>query len=85
MFFGREKELSKLEEQYQSDKFDISVIYGRHRVGNAELIKHFLQDKKAIYFQGIAGTDKQNLEALAKTIFEYRNQSFSDEMNEVVP
>ncbi|MCJ1976346.1 ATP-binding protein [Lactococcus paracarnosus] len=80
LFFGREKELSKLEQQYQSDKFEFPVIYGRRRVGKTELIKHFLQDKKAIYFQGIAGTDKQNLEALAKTIFEYRNKSFSDEL-----
>ncbi|MDR2832182.1 MAG: hypothetical protein LBV67_00535 [Streptococcaceae bacterium] len=62
MFFGRKKELDKLEQQYQSDKFEFPVIYGRRRVGKTELIKKFVQNKKAIYFQGITGTQKQNLE-----------------------
>jgi AAA+ ATPase superfamily predicted ATPase len=62
MFFGRKNELDSLERQYRAKKFEFPVIYGRRRVGKTELITHFIKDKKAIYFQGIIGTEKQNLD-----------------------
>lgn len=71
MFIGREYELNTLEKLYTSDKFEFAVIYGRRRVGKTELIKHFIDNKKAIYFMGIESNAKQNLENMSKSIIEY--------------
>ena len=56
MFIGRERELAKLKQLYQSDQFEFVVIYGRRRVGKTALINQFIQDKKAIYFMGVETT-----------------------------
>lgn len=71
MFIGRDKELSELERRYKSDKFEFVVIYGRRRVGKTALINHFIDDKKSIYFMGVESNEKQNLENLSKSIFEF--------------
>ncbi len=71
MFIGREKELKALSSLYSSDKFEFAVIYGRRRVGKTELIKQFIDGKKAIYFMGIESNAKQNLENFSKSIMEF--------------
>ena len=50
MFIGRDVEIKKLNEMYDSGKYECAVIYGRRRVGKTTLIKEFIKDKKAIYF-----------------------------------
>lgn len=50
MFIGREAEIKKLNEMYDSGKYECAVIYGRRRVGKTTLIKEFIKEKKAIYF-----------------------------------
>lgn len=71
MFIGREKEIKALDKLYKSDKFEFAVIYGRRRVGKTELINHFINDKKSIYFMGVESNEKQNLENFSKSIIEY--------------
>ena len=71
MFIGREKELTALNDLYNSGKFEFVVLYGRRRVGKTELIKHFIDDKNAIYFTGVESNAKQNLENLSTSILEY--------------
>ena len=71
MFIGREPELKSLNNLYKSDKFEFAVIYGRRRVGKTALINVFVGDKKTIYFMGVESNEKQNLENLSKSIFEY--------------
>lgn len=71
MFIGRERELSALEKQYASNKFEFSVIYGRRRVGKTALINQFIGNKNAIYFMGVESNAKQNLENFSKSIIEY--------------
>ncbi|MBQ9765307.1 MAG: ATP-binding protein [Lachnospiraceae bacterium] len=71
MFIGRDRELTALDKLYKSDKFEFAVIYGRRRVGKTELIKKFIEDKKAIYYMGIESNEKQNLENLSKSIIEF--------------
>ena len=53
MFVGREKELQKLNELYQSDQFEFVVFYGRRRVGKTTLIREFMQEKKGIYYMAV--------------------------------
>jgi len=68
MFIGRERELSKLTELYNSDKFQCAVIYGRRRVGKTTLINEFVKDKDTIYFTGLESNAKENLESLSRSI-----------------
>lgn len=50
MFIGRTAELKTLEETFNRDGFQMTVIYGRRRVGKSRLITEFIKDKKASYY-----------------------------------
>ena len=49
MFVNRQKELQLLQEEYYTDGFRFSVIYGRRRVGKTTLIKEYISNKPYIY------------------------------------
>jgi len=44
MFIGREHEMSVLEETYNQPGFQMTVIYGRRRIGKSTLITEFIKD-----------------------------------------
>lgn len=71
MFIGRERELTALENQYKSGKFEFTVIYGRRRVGKTAIINEFVKNKDVIYFTGVESNAKQNLENLSQSIMSY--------------
>lgn len=71
MFIGREKELYKLTQLYNTDTFQFPVIYGRRRVGKTALINEFIKNKASISFTGIESTVSQNLENLSRAIHNY--------------
>lgn len=71
MFVGREKELQDLNRLYETDKFQLSVIYGRRRVGKTALINEFVKNKDIIFFTGLETNARQNLENFSKSIFNY--------------
>ncbi|PHS40055.1 MAG: ATPase [Sulfurovum sp.] len=50
MFVNRYNELALLNDEYGSDGFKFTVLYGRRRVGKTTLLKEYIQDKPAIYF-----------------------------------
>ncbi len=50
MFIGRKKELGVLEDTYKKPGFQMTVIYGRRRIGKSRLITEFLKNKKASYY-----------------------------------
>lgn len=68
MFVGRQAELEKLNRLYESDKFELAVIYGRRRVGKTTLINEFVKDKDMIFFTGLETNSKENLENLSQSI-----------------
>lgn len=72
-FIARNTELNELTEMYQSENFEMAVIYGRRRVGKTSLIKHFIKDKPAIYVQGIEATKELNLRYLSDAIMDFNN------------
>lgn len=41
MFYGRDTELLKLNEMYNSRQFEFAIIYGRRRVGKTTLIREY--------------------------------------------
>lgn len=51
-FFGRAKELERLNVLFDSHQSEFVPIYGRRRVGKSELILKFIHNKPALYFLG---------------------------------
>ncbi len=51
-FYNRKNELKTLEDHYKiaSDNLVVEVIIGRRRIGKTELVKKFIEKKKAFYF-----------------------------------
>ena len=50
MFVGRKNELRVLENTYKKPGFQMTVIYGRRRIGKSRLIMEFIKGKKASYY-----------------------------------
>ena len=70
MFIGRAQELKRLNERYNSGKFEFLPIYGRRRVGKTALIREFIKDKKAIFFTASESSKNHNLRNLSAVIYE---------------
>jgi AAA+ ATPase superfamily predicted ATPase len=68
MFIGRDMELGRLNERYDSGKFEFVTIYGRRRVGKTALIREFIKDKRAIFFTAAENSKDRNLALLSKAI-----------------
>jgi len=68
MFFGRKTELKKLNDMYQSNRFEFAVIYGRRRVGKTTLIREFIKGKKALFFAASESSATDNLISLSRCI-----------------
>ncbi|WP_042700584.1 ATP-binding protein [Thermococcus sp. PK] len=65
-FIDREEELHALEELYAQDKAHLIIIYGRRRIGKTELVKQFINGKKAFYFLAKKEPMELELERLIK-------------------
>jgi hypothetical protein len=50
VFVGRKNELGVLEDTYKKPGFQMTVIYGRRRIGKSRLITEFIKGKKASYY-----------------------------------
>ena len=50
VFVDRVDELELLEDTYKQHKSSPIIIYGRRRIGEIELVKQFIKDKKHVYF-----------------------------------
>lgn len=68
MFVGRKNELEILDQQFRSDKFEFTVIYGRRRVGKTELLKQFMNGKDSIYYMSLESNAQTNLELLSQSV-----------------
>lgn len=54
---GREEQLKVLNGYYGSDKNNLTVLYGRRRIGKTALIKEFADGKRCIYFNAAPAAD----------------------------
>ena len=70
-FYCREEELRKLNKRYAGNRFECIVIYGRRRVGKTALINEFCKDKPTVFFSALNTTERENLEALSKSIMSF--------------
>lgn len=77
MFIGREKELADLNQLYETEQFQMPVVYGRRRVGKSTLLRKFIEDKKAVLFTAIESSIDKNLELFSRCIY----KTFAPEMS----
>ena len=75
-FINRERELSALNEQYDSEGASFVVIYGRRRVGKTTLIKEFIKDKRALYFLANEENEAISMKRFTQMISEYTGQEY---------
>lgn len=65
-FIGRKKELEKLNNLIDTDKFQAGLIYGRRRVGKSELVKQVIQKShyKTVYYECKKTSEQANVKNL---------------------
>ncbi|HAS74130.1 MAG TPA: ATP-binding protein [Clostridiales bacterium UBA8960] len=68
MFVGRKKELTFLENKYDSKKAEFIVMYGRRRIGKTELLREFSRGKQHIFYSAIETLDKNQLSLFSKAL-----------------
>lgn len=61
---GRKRELEILEKFWESESYDLGVVYGRRRIGKSYLLKYFSGGRRALFFQATTN-EKSNLASLA--------------------
>ena len=67
-FIGRKDELQKLNSLYQTNGFQMAVVYGRRRIGKSTLLAEFIKDKKAIYYMATKVGTERNVELLSEEV-----------------
>ena len=71
MFVGRNSELRKLENIYQSGKFECVIVHGRWRVGKTSLIREFINEKNAVYYSAQVTAPIESAVNLASSILTF--------------
>jgi len=70
VFIGRKNELDSLERAYESNKFELAVVYGRRRVGKTALIKEFIEGKSGIFFVANQESKNDALKRMSQVVLE---------------
>ena len=68
MFVNRVSEFNLLENRFRSGKAELFVLYGRRRVGKTELLHHFCEGKRHIFFVADLGSELSLRTALSGVI-----------------
>lgn len=71
-FKGRVSELNILQRKFDSDEFQMVVLYGRRRIGKTELMNEFMrrQKCKCISFTAVEQSEKELLSIMTETILD---------------
>ena len=71
-FVGRESELQRLQKAFKSPNQNVTLVYGRRRVGKSELIKQALRldASTSIYYECKETSEENNVESLASLVSE---------------
>ena len=68
MFVNRVSELDLLEKRFASGKAEFFVLYGRRRVGKTELLAHFCEGRRSIFFVADLGSETSLRTALSSAV-----------------
>ena len=71
-FVGRKVELAKLQTNLDKAGASITVVYGRRRIGKSALIRKALEDRPALYFEGLENQPKH--EQIRNFLFQLSRQ-----------
>ena len=75
-FVNRELELKFLKEVYNRKGFSLIVLYGRRRAGKTELIKKFLENRKAIYILSTDESFEENIKLFKSKFAEITGKEY---------
>lgn len=78
MFFGRTQELGEINRLYNTDRFEMLIMYGRRRVGKTTLIKEFCKDKNTVLFSAVESTEQENLKLFSNAVNKTSRAVFPD-------
>jgi AAA+ ATPase superfamily predicted ATPase len=67
-FFDRHDELEALEHRWNSRRAEFLAIYGRRRVGKSHLIARFASERRHLFFEATAGTERDHLDDISREI-----------------
>jgi uncharacterized protein len=67
-FLDRVDELAALEESWAADDARFFVLWGRRRVGKTELLNHFVEGKRALYFEATDTARQDQLGDLSREL-----------------
>ncbi|WP_294428266.1 DUF234 domain-containing protein [uncultured Treponema sp.] len=70
-FWGREEELSFLQEKYESQNGELVIVYGRRRIGKTETISHFCLNKNSVFFTCTQTEDKNQLKNFSQKLLSF--------------
>ena len=69
---GRETELGKLNDYFESGRSEFVALYGRRRVGKTFLVRSFFKDKFDFYATGVIdGSRETEMEAFHNALVRY--------------
>lgn len=74
-FFNRSDELAALEERLRSSRGEYFVLYGRRRVGKSELLLHFGERCRQLYFEATSGSRQDQLDDLSAELAAFTGRS----------
>ena len=72
MFIGRQRELAELERRWSGGQFEFGIVYGTRRIGKTTLLREFIKNKHAFYFQARKADAKDNLLAFSRELCKSR-------------
>jgi len=74
-FIGRERQLKQISKEINSDSFNVSLIYGRRRIGKSELVKQAVRnsDAKVIYYECRQITEESNVKNICSILEDVYN------------
>ena len=74
-FIGREKQLKQISNEINSASFNVSLIYGRRRIGKSELVKQAVRnsDAKVIYYECRQITEESNVKNICSILEDVYN------------
>jgi len=76
MFINRKQELNFFESLASEKKAQFIIVYGRRRIGKTELLKHFSQNKKHLFFLSDLSSEQEQLRQFTEKISQIKNESF---------
>jgi len=75
-FVDRESELDFLEKSYFKNTAQFIILYGRRRIGKTELIKKFIENKKAVYILCTRDSLQENVNEVKRKICELTGKEY---------